>query len=133
MSNLSKLTACDPRLQRLFNKVAEGFEFTVICGHRSKDEQDLAFNTGKSKLAWPKSKHNSVPSKAVDAVPVEYKNDKMIIDWNDVRRICFFAGYVLATAKALNIPLRWGGDWDGDTELKDNSFNDLVHFELIGE
>ena len=29
------------------------------------------------------------------------------------------------------IPLRWGGDWDVDTELKDNDFDDLPHFELL--
>jgi len=27
--------------------------------------------------------------------------------------------------------VRWGGDWDRDTELKDNRFMDLVHIELI--
>jgi hypothetical protein len=31
------------------------------------------------------------------------------------------------------LKLRWGGDWDMDTEVKDNKFDDLVHFELVGE
>ena len=31
----------------------------------------------------------------------------------------------------MNIKLRWGGDWDRDTQVKDNSFDDLLHFELI--
>jgi len=26
--------------------------------------------------------------------------------------------------------IRWGGDWDMDTQTKDNKFDDLVHFEL---
>jgi hypothetical protein len=30
----------------------------------------------------------------------------------------------------MDIPLRWGGDWDSDTEVNDNGFDDLVHFEL---
>jgi len=30
----------------------------------------------------------------------------------------------------MGIRLRWGGDWDGDTELDDNKFDDLPHFEL---
>ena len=33
--------------------------------------------------------------------------------------------------QALDIKLRWGGDWDMDWEVGDNRFNDLVHFELI--
>ena len=28
--------------------------------------------------------------------------------------------------------IRWGGDWDGDTDVKDQKFMDLPHFELIG-
>ena len=30
----------------------------------------------------------------------------------------------------MDINLRWGGDWDQDTEVKDNRFDDLGHFEL---
>ena len=30
----------------------------------------------------------------------------------------------------MGIDLIWGGDWDGDTDLNDNNFDDLVHFEL---
>ena len=40
---------------------------------------------------------------------------------------------ILDTAKAMGIDLRWGGDWDRDTEVRDNSFDDLVHFEIVGE
>jgi peptidoglycan LD-endopeptidase CwlK len=46
-------------------------------------------------------------------------------------RQTLFAGYVLATAKAMGIDLRWGGDWNRDTEVRDNSFDDLVHFEIV--
>jgi hypothetical protein len=67
---------------------------------------------------------------AIDIVPVEYLNGKTVIDWNDVSRICYFAGAIMALAATMGIALRWGGDWDRDTELKDNKFNDLVHFEL---
>ncbi len=55
------------------------------------------------------------------------------IVWDDRERQTLFAGYVLATAKAMGIDLRWGGDWNRDTEVRDNSFDDLVHFEIVGE
>ena len=33
--------------------------------------------------------------------------------------------------KAMGINLRWGGDWDRDTEVRDNDFDDLVHFKIV--
>jgi len=30
----------------------------------------------------------------------------------------------------MNVSVRWGGDWDSDGEIADNSFDDLVHVEL---
>ena len=35
-----------------------------------------------------------------------------------------------AAAKALDVPLRWGGDWDGDGDIREPGENDLVHHEL---
>jgi len=51
--------------------------------------------------------------------------------WDDRERQTLFAGFVLATAKAIGVDLRWSGDWDSDTEVRDNSFDDLVHFEIV--
>jgi hypothetical protein len=34
-------------------------------------------------------------------------------------------------AHEMGVKIRWGGDWDSDGEIKDNSFDDLVHVELI--
>ena len=42
----------------------------------------------------------------------------------------YFAGMVMGIAKAKGIGLRWGGDWDQDTEVKDNGFDDMPHLEL---
>jgi peptidoglycan L-alanyl-D-glutamate endopeptidase CwlK len=111
-------------LQRVVTEVKKLFPCKVIVGHRNKEDQDKAFNEKKSKLQWPNSKHNTIPSKAMDIVPLP-------VDWNDLKRFYYFAGYVMAVAKSLNIKLRWGGDWNSDTEIKDNSFNDLPHFELV--
>jgi len=65
-----------------------------------------------------------LPSLAVDVAPYP-------IDWNDRERFCYFAGYVKGIAKSLGTELRWGGDWDRDTQVKDNNFDDLPHFELV--
>jgi peptidoglycan L-alanyl-D-glutamate endopeptidase CwlK len=54
----------------------------------------------------------------------------MPIDWSDIKRMYFYGGIVRAVAEYEKIPIRWGGDWDGDTEVLDQTFNDLGHIEL---
>ena len=121
--SLSKLETCDKRLQDLFLRVVKKFDCTILEGHRGKDRQNKLFNEGKSKLKYPKGKHNSLPSKAVDVAPYP-------IDWNDRERFTYFAGYVLGIAYQMGLKIRWGGDWDMDTQVKDNNFDDLPHFEI---
>lgn len=117
------LESCHDDLIKLFNKVVSGFDCSVICGYRNEADQNKAFNEKRSKVKFPNGKHNTLPSRAVDVVPYP-------IDWNDTKRFYFFGGYVIATAKSMGIKIRWGGDWDGDTLVGDQSFNDLPHFEL---
>ena len=118
-----RLETCDDKLQQLFNEVVKHYDCTVLCGHRSKSDQDEAVRAGNSKLAWPNSKHNAYPSKAVDVVPFP-------IDWQDTSRFYHFAGFVLATAIKLGIKVRFGGDWNGDLQFRDEKFKDLPHWEL---
>ena len=118
--SLRNLETCHPDLQTLFHTVVLAFDCTVIEGHRERERQNELLRTGMTTLAWPKSKHNSTPSRAVDVVP--YPIDKYRFYW--------FAGYVLATAQSLQIPIRWGGDWDGDLKWRDQTFHDLPHYEL---
>ena len=124
--SVAKLATCDPLLQRVFHEVIQNFDCTILEGHRDKDRQNQMVEEGKSQVRWPNGKHNTVPSCAVDVTPYP-------IQWDDRERQTLFAGYVLATAKAIGINLRWGGDWDQDTEVRDNTFDDLVHFELTGD
>lgn len=125
-ASVEKLSTCHPDLGRVFNEVVKSFDCVIIEGHRGQEAQHAAFISKKSKLDWPNGKHNKVPSLAVDAAPYP-------LDWNDLRRFAYFAGYVLGVANQMGIKLRWGGDWDRDHELKDNTFNDLAHFELVEE
>jgi hypothetical protein len=118
-----KLATCDQRLQEVFNEVINYVDNTILTGHRTKEEQDKLYPK-YSKVKWPNSKHNSLPSKAIDVAPYP-------IDWKDTERFALFAGFVKGIATSKGIELRWGGDWDSDYEVKDNSFNDLVHFELV--
>lgn len=124
------LASCDVRLQKLFNEVVKHYDCSVVCGHRGEAEQNLAFAKGNSKLKFPRSKHNSFPSKAADVAPY-YANSEDKIPWNDVSKFILFGGFVLGMAKSMGIDIRWGGDWDHDWEMKDHSFLDYSHFELV--
>lgn len=124
--SIARLSTCDQRLFDLFSEVVKQRDCTVLEGFRSKEVQDKYFAEGKSKLKWPNGKHNTQPlSQAVDVAPYIYK----AISWS-TNDCIEFAQFVLATAEKMGIELRWGGDWDGDGDRSDQTFNDLVHFEL---
>ena len=119
----TRLATCDDGLQNLFYEVVQHFDCSVIIGHRGEKDQNKAFDEGKSKVRYPKGKHNSNPSTAVDVAPYP-------IDWEARERFIYFAGLVKGIALEMGISLRWGGDWNNATQLSDNKFDDLVHFEL---
>ena len=124
--SIDRLATCDERLQRLFIAVVKEFDCTILEGYRDRDTQNEMYRAGKSQLQYPEGKHNSSISKAVDVAPCP-------IDWNDREYFTHFAGYVKGIAATMGIKIRWGGDWDGDWQVKDNNFDDLPHFELIGD
>jgi peptidoglycan L-alanyl-D-glutamate endopeptidase CwlK len=117
-----RLATCDERLQKLLREAIKSVDFTVLCGHRNEDEQEESFRLGRSKVHWPASKHNSLPSTAVDIAPYP-------IDWNDHKTFSRLFGYVERIAHEQGVSVRWGGDWDGDWRSND-SFVDLPHIEL---
>lgn len=132
----ANLAECHPELQTLFAAVILTHDCSVIEGERDKAGQDLAFAQKKSKLPWPRSLHNvdgvkRKTSWAADVVPYP-------LDWGNRQSFVDFAGWVMDTARALRSAgrmtygVRWGGDWDGDGDWKDEKFSDMPHFELIG-
>lgn len=128
-TSAARLATCHPDLQRLFNEVVKNYDCSILQGIRSKEEQDEYFRTGRSKVQYPNSKHNSNPSMAVDVAP--YFKTAPHIRWEDKEAFYLFAGYIFGIAAQLGIKLRWGGNWDMDDELHDQTFMDLPHFELV--
>lgn len=137
MRTLSKVSAdrlatCHPVLQQVVLAALQICELHVIVGHRGQADQDAAYASGASKLKWPNGKHNSLPSLAVDLAPdVIPDNGKADIDWKYVAHFYYLAGVMLAVAYDMGVKLRWGGDWDSDGNLKENTFQDLGHFEVV--
>lgn len=102
-------------------------DFLIDCSYRDPAEQDRLFKLRKSKVVWPNSKHNKLPAKAMDCVP--YVAGKA--SWNKLH-CCVLAGIILAAGKEEGVTLRWGGNWDMDSEpITDQDFQDLAHFEEV--
>lgn len=113
--SLERLSTCHKDLQRVAHEAIKVYDFTVLCGHRTKDEQELAFRKGNSKLRFPASKHNVLPSLAMDLAPWP-------LNWADIRAFTELSDVIKNVAYNLDIPLIWGGDWA--------SFVDMPHYEL---
>ena len=123
-TSLAHLGECHPQLQKLFKTVGGLWDCTVLDGGRTLEEQAENVRKGVSKTM--NSKHLLTPSWAVDVAPYP-------INWEDSESFYHFAGFVKGIAAAQGVRIRWGGDWDGDFQLHDQTFFDLPHFELLEE
>jgi|TARA_R100001443_G_scaffold88924_1_gene95333 hypothetical protein len=121
-----RLEGVDDRLVKVLNKAVEYFDITVIEGLRSQERQNQLVEEGKSKTKF--GKH--VQGKAVDIAPYP-------VDFNARDDFHYLGGFILAIAMSMGVKIRWGGDWNasslyqGKRTTKDNSFDDLVHFEIL--
>lgn len=120
------LSTCHCDLKMVMQEAIKHYNFSVLEGHRGKERQERLVAEGKSQVHWPDSKHNSTPSLAVDVAPWP-------VDWQNEARFYLLAGYILGIASQMGVELRWGGDWDQDGSITDNEFDDLGHFELVGD
>ena len=128
--SLNRLATCHPALQSIMQRAIHIMDFSIVCGHRSPEAQAEAYREGNSQKKPGQSKHNQFPSMAVDIAPY-FPGDK--IRWNDTEAFCLLAGIVKGVAHMYGVKIRWGGDWDGDNDRKDQKgLDDLGHFEILG-
>lgn len=105
------LAGVHPDLVRVIERAdAMGAKFTVLCGLRTKQQQEELVAQGKSKTM--KSRH--LTGHAVDLVDERFT-------WGE-REMADVAFIVKAAAADCRIPIEWGGDW--------KSFIDTPHFQL---
>jgi peptidoglycan L-alanyl-D-glutamate endopeptidase CwlK len=112
-----------PELQKLVDAAIKEIDFIILDAQRGRAEQERAFKAGNSKARFGQSAHNYIPAVALDICPNP-------VDWNDAAKFRAIAKVFMAAADKLDIPLRWGGDWDMDGDWKDERFLDWGHFEL---
>ena len=144
-----KLDTTHPVIQALCRRVVAHFDITILCGHRPEAEQNAAFASGASTKRFGESRHNLTPSMAVDPAPWPIPEGwgdlkgktpaARDLDWKE--RIKFYqmievfkfawSQMCLETPElAERYRLRFGADWDGDNDFRDQTFDDLPHIEL---
>ena len=133
-TSLARLNTCHPKLQAVANRALElsMVDITVVCGHRSVEEQQRLYAIGRTTEAnHPpvtyvdgedrKSRHNYEPSLAVDLAP--YIKNRGIA-WDDGVAWGALERAMKRAAEELGIGVEWGGDW--------TSFVDKPHWQLKG-
>lgn len=93
------LSECHEDLQKLAAAIDKRIDIEVICGYRGEKEQNEAVRKGTSKLKFPKSKHNTKPSRAFDACPNP-------IDWNNREAFLKMREIAKEEAQKLGIKIR---------------------------
>ena len=116
--------SCDMDLQEILNEAIKHIDFSVVHGHRDMEQQNTAFNEGRSRNRWPTSKHNSAPSFAFDIVP--YPGGYQA----SYEKFYEMATYILQSASYIGIPLIWGGHWKNYTGRGPDD-RDWSHFEKV--
>ena len=119
------LSECTENLQKIGYVLITIMDVSCVEGHRNKHDQNKAYEAKLSFIKWPFGKHNKKPSEAVHFLPYPK-------GWKSTREeFVYMAGIVKGIATVFGIKIRWGGDWDSDNDLHDQTFMDLAHFEEI--
>lgn len=126
-----RIKGVDEKLVKVVEKASGMVPFPtrVIEGVRTQQRQEELYAQGRTKpgkiVTWTlNSKH--IEGKAVDFVP--FVNGA--IPWNDVLLFTVLGKAMLEAAKELDVPIRWGYDWDGDGKLMEKGEYDGPHYEL---
>ena len=115
-----RLKGVNTKLVNVLNSLIKIMDVTIIEGVRSKERQAELLEKGATKVKY--SRH--MEGKAVDLAPYP-------IDWEDRERFHYMGGMIRGIGHQMGVKIRWGGDWDSDGEIADNSFDDLVHVEIL--
>lgn len=121
------LATIHPSLAGVIEKALFFIDIGVLEGKRTTETQEEYFRSGKSKTMDSKHLEQEDGYSHAGDLGV-YVNGKLT--W-EPRYYYFLAGIMKKIAHDSGVDIRWGGDWDKDLDFEDQSFNDLVHFELI--
>ena len=139
-----QLDTVHPDLRLIHERVAGKYNFdhTILEGLRSDEDQLKYFLDGKSKIDPRDSEQHKTAKHLIKSDGWAHATDSAPypIDFSNKEkakaRFYMFAGLMFAACAELisegkiKHSIRWGGDWDGDKDFADQSFDDLPHFEI---
>lgn len=131
----ANLKTCNIHAQGAIYYVLQFIDVGVAEGHRPKSRQNKLYEQSRTKLHWPDSEHNSMPSDAVDLV-VYVKGLGYIDEKTAPEKYRQYYGYLAGLLETYcyenNLHFRWGGSWSGSMNFNEatQTFDDLVHFEI---
>ncbi len=140
----TRLHLVEPDLKRVLLKSHTIYPFIVAEALRELERQKKLVAEGFSETL--NSKHLIQPDgfvHAVDLIP------KHFYGWGDIKKnkiyspkeisdiskergsFYYLAGVIQSVARDMGVEIRWGGDWNGNLNFKDQTFDDLIHFEIV--
>lgn len=130
----SKLATMDQELAAVPRLVLSWgiYDFTIVWGYRSDEEQLQAFLSGNSKKktgSYHQVTKNGEPNaQAFDFAPwCKLYDGKMGIPWQDTHAFAVLGGLMIAAGEILEVPVVYGGDWDMDGLTTDQTLMDWGH------
>lgn len=109
------LKTLDPDLARVMSRAIEKFDFMLIQGARTKEEQEADYLKGTTRAHWLQSPHDYNPSLAVDAAPIP-------LHWQNLASFSQLAQAIYAAADFEGVQIQWGGNF--------LTIKDYPHFQL---
>lgn len=116
-------------LKYLVDEVIKYYDFSIVCGHRDKTEQEKAYKNGTSKAHFGQSAHNYNPSFAVDVYPypMPLKQVKGVIEIDSDSKEWDKMIYAFkSAAKQHGIEIDCGIDWK---KLKDKPHIEIKNWK----
>lgn len=140
-SSLERLQECHEDLQKIARLAISksDIDFGISEGYRSVERQKQLYTEGKSKIDGINKlgKHNYNPSMAID-IYIYHPNIEIRRKLAyDKIHLSYIAGIFRACSEELKSKgeishsIRWGGNFNMNNELAEESFLDMPHFELV--
>lgn len=133
-----KLKGVHPELIKVVERAIDisEIDFFVNEGVRTPERQKELYAQGRTKpgkkVTWTLNSNHFVSPKtgyghAVDVYAFPFNNNQTPATSKKI------AEAFLRAAHELNIPIRWGADWDRDGVFYEKGESDSPHFELWGK
>ncbi len=124
-------STCHPDLQILVDTIIKYMDISVYDGARGEAKQNAYYKDGTSRVKYPNSMHNSIPSMAIDIAPYPI-NDKNEIRFAYLGGLIKMATELLYEQGKITHKTRWGGAWKDELADQDKELSwDPYHIELI--